>query len=207
METMTEQESFWKGSFGDAYIERNSGAELVESNRLLFQSILTKTGPLDSVVEFGCNVGLNLIALHQLLPDADLHGIEINAAAASQAKSALPSATVTNGSILEYEPSRQFDIAFTKGVMIHLPPESLPSVYAKLHASSRKYIFMAEFYNPTPIEISYRGHSGKLFKRDFAGELLDKYSDVQLVDYGFVWRRDPHAPQDDLTWFLLQKSV
>lgn len=204
---MTEQESFWKGSFGDAYIERNSGEELVEANRVFFERIIAKTGPLDSVVEFGCNVGLNLIALNRLLPSASLQGIEINAAAAAQVQVALPSATITNGSILEYTPERQFDFAFTKGVMIHLPPESLPSVYEKLYASSRKFIFVAEFYNPVPAEISYRGHSGKLFKRDFAGELLDQFPDVRLVDYGFVWRRDPQAPQDDLTWFLLQKNA
>ena len=36
------------------------------------------------------------------------------------------------------------------------------------------------------------------------GEMLDRYSDLHLVDYGFVWRRDVFA-QDDLTWFLLEK--
>ncbi len=60
---------------------------------------------------------------------------------------------------------------------------------------------VAEYYNPTPVAISYRGHNDRLFKRDFAGELLDLYPQLQLVDYGFVYRRDPSFPQDDLTWF------
>jgi spore coat polysaccharide biosynthesis protein SpsF len=25
------------------------------------------------------------------------------------------------------------------------------------------------------------------------------------VDYGFAYRRDPNFPQDDITWFLLEK--
>ena len=63
-----------------------------------------------------------------------------------------------------------------------------------------------EYYNPTPVEVTYRGNTGKLFKRDFAGELLDKYSDLELVDYGFIYHRDNCFPQDDITWFLMEKK-
>jgi hypothetical protein len=50
----------------------------------------------------------------------------------------------------------------------------------------------------------YRGHADRLFKRDFAGDLIEKYG-MKLVDYGFVYKRDNWAPQDDITWFLLEK--
>ena len=50
-----------------------------------------------------------------------------------------------------------------------------------------------------------RSHAGRLFKRDFAGELLDRYSDLELVDYGFQYHRDSDFPADDTTWFLLRK--
>ena len=42
---------------------------------------------------------------------------------------------------------------------------------------------LAEYYNPTPVSVLYRGHKGKLFKRDFAGEMLDKYNDLNIIDY------------------------
>ena len=64
---------------------------------------------------------------------------------------------------------------------------------------------MIEYYNPTPMEIPYRGFSEKMYKRDFAGELMDTYPDLQLIDYGFVYRRDPVFIQGDLTWFLMEK--
>ena len=64
---------------------------------------------------------------------------------------------------------------------------------------------VAEYYNPSPVELPYRGHEGKLFKRDFAGELMDRHSTLTLVDYGFAYHRDNCFPQDDLTWFLLEK--
>ena len=45
-----------------------------------------------------------------------------------------------------------------------------------------------------------------LYKRDFAGEMMMKYSDLLLLDYGFVYHRDNHFKGDDFTWFLMEKS-
>jgi len=74
------------------------------------------------------------------------------------------------------------------------------------HRACNRYICLAEYYNPTPMEVPYRGHSGRLYKRDFAGEMLERFPDLSLVDYGFVYHRDPNFPLDDITWFLLEKG-
>ena len=66
----------------------------------------------------------------------------------------------------------------------------LQDVYQKLYDASSRYILIAEYYNPAPVAINYRGYEDRLFKRDFAGEFMDKFSDVILVDYGFAYRRD-----------------
>ena len=108
--------------------------------------------------------------------------------------------------IIEYNPSQMFDIALIKTVLIHINPEKLPTVYEKLYQSSNKYILIAEYYNPSPVTVNYRGHNDRLFKRDFAGELLEMYDDLELIDYGFVYKRDNVFPQDDVTWFLLEKK-
>ena len=63
-----------------------------------------------------------------------------------------------------------------------------------------------EYYSPTPVEIVYRGHSDRLFKRDFAGEMLDRFADLKLVDYGFDYHRDPVFSLGDINWFLLEKQ-
>jgi len=65
---------------------------------------------------------------------------------------------------------------------------------------------LVEYYNPDPISINYRGHTDRLYKRDFAGELMDLHPNLSLIDYGFQYRRDPLFPQDDLTWFLMQTT-
>jgi spore coat polysaccharide biosynthesis protein SpsF len=199
----TEQESFWAGEFGAQYTERNQGLQLDAGNLNLFSRVVGRTGKLASVIELGANRGLNLHALRALLPDASLAGIEINPAAADLLEGA--GFTTYRGSILEFQCDRPRDLSFTKGVLIHINPDALPKVYDLLYAASTRFVLVAEYYNPTPVEVSYRGHSGRLFKRDFAGELMERHSDLKLVDYGFCYRRDPTFPLDDITWFLMEK--
>jgi spore coat polysaccharide biosynthesis protein SpsF len=201
----TEQEQFWAGEFGDQYIGRNCGTRVVANNLALFANVLSHTRGIKSVIEFGANIGLNLKALCQLLPESELAAVEINAQAVAELKRWNELKKIYHQSILDFVPESQYDLAFTKGVLIHLNPNVLPKIYELLYQTSRKYILIAEYFNPTPVEVSYRGHEGKLFKRDFAGEMLDQFKDLTLMTYGFCYRRDPQFPQDNLNWFLLQK--
>lgn len=200
----TEQEAFWAGTFGDQYIDRNKGAQIVASNTALFTNILRHCGPISSVIEFGANIGLNLIALRSLLPDADFSAIEINAKAADALRS-LGFVSVEQRSILETAKMATHDLSFAKTVLIHIEPSHLPAAYDALYESSRRFILVAEYYNPTPVEVSYRGHQERLFKRDFAGDMMKRFPDLRLVEYGFVYHGG-RFPQDDITWFLMEKA-
>jgi pseudaminic acid biosynthesis-associated methylase len=201
----TEQEEFWAGSFGEEYIKRNQGNELLAANLALFTKMLKAANP-SSIIEFGANIGMNLRALEALLPNANLSAIEINKMACKQLQTDLPNTTVFNQSILEFEPKGNYELALIKGVLIHINPAELPKVYQKLYDTSSRYILVAEYYNPSPVEINYRGHSGRLFKRDFAGEMLNTFEDLRLLDYGFQYHKDPVFPADDITWFLMEKG-
>ena len=112
---------------------------------------------------------------------------------------------VFEGSIFDFPLAGQVDLTLVKGVLIHINPEMLGVVYEKLYRSSSRYILVCEYYNPSPVTIPYRGNADRLFKRDFAGEMLDRYPDLNLVDYGFVYHRDTAFPQDDITLFLMEK--
>ena len=35
---------------------------------------------------------------------------------------------------------------------------------------------------------------------------MDRHPSLSLIDYGFAYRRDPTFPQDDITWFLMEKG-
>jgi hypothetical protein len=86
-----------------------------------------------------------------------------------------------------------------------MPPDDLPSIYDTMARLSQRYVLVAEYYNPTPVVVPYRGQDSALFKRDFAGEIIDRCR-LHLADYGFHYRRDNLWPGDDLTWFLLEKA-
>jgi spore coat polysaccharide biosynthesis protein SpsF len=202
----TDQEAFWAGDFGTEYIQRNQGDALLASNLAFFSKALHQAKNIKTCIEFGANIGMNLKALKLLYPSIDAHAIEINEDAAHELGKVLSENQIHNQSILDFSASRQWDLTLIKGVLIHLNPEVLPLVYDKLFATCGRYMLVAEYYNPSPVTIPYRGHSDRLFKRDFAGEILDRYSQLKLVDYGFVYRRDMNFPQDDVTWFLMEKK-
>jgi pseudaminic acid biosynthesis-associated methylase len=205
MNFRTDQETFWAGAFGTEYIQRNQGDALLASNLDFFAKALRGAHGVKSCIEFGANIGMNLKALKLLHPSIEAHGIEINANAAKQLGELIPPLQVHHISILDFAPQRKWDLALIKGVLIHINPDVLPQVYDKLVAATSRYLMVAEYYNPAPVAISYRGHADRLFKRDFAGEIMDRHPQMKLIDYGFAYRRDPNFPQDDITWFLMEK--
>jgi pseudaminic acid biosynthesis-associated methylase len=207
MSYKTAQEAFWAGSFGTEYIQRNQGDLLLASNLDFFGKALRAARGVKTCIEFGANIGMNLKALKLLHPFQEQHAIEINADAARELARVIPQGHVHHSSILDFHPQRTWDLVLIKGVLIHINPEALPEVYDKLVAASSRYLLVAEYYNPAPVAIAYRGHGDRLFKRDFAGEIMDRHPQMQLVDYGFVYRRDPNFPQDDVTWFLMEKGT
>ena len=201
----TDQEAFWAGEFGTDYIQRNQGNALLASNLDFFARALRAARGVKTAIEFGANIGMNLKALKLLHPTQEQHGIEINADAARQLAQVISAGHVYQTSILDFQPGQIWDLVLIKGVLIHINPDALPQVYEKLVAASGRDLLVAEYYNPAPVAIAYRGHADRLFKRDFAGEIMDRHPQMQLVDYGFAYRRDPSFPQDDITWFLMEK--
>jgi len=201
----TPQEEFWVGEFGNEYHRRNAGDDVVNSNLVLFGNILRCAPGIRSILELGCNIGLNLEALKRIDSQFELTGFEINDDAVRVAREK-KIANIVQGTIVEkLDINQTFDLTFTKTVLIHINPECLPRVYENLHRLSKRYIVVCEYYNPSPVIVSYRGHMDRLFKRDFAGELIDRYG-LRLVDYGFAYHRDNYLRyQDDVTWFLLEK--
>lgn len=201
----SEQENFWTGEFGDSYIERNRSEKIISANISLFAEILSHTEKIETVLELGANIGLNLRALNFLRSNLNITAIEINQKAAQSLRS-IGNVKTIEDSIINFETADRFDLVFTKTVLIHIDPESLTDIYRKIHKFSNRYICLVEYYNPTPTEVQYRGHREKLFKRDFAGEMLKMFDDLSLISYGFRYHGDKNFPQDDVNWFLLERK-
>ncbi len=204
MNFKTEQESFWEGKFGNDYIKRNNEERIVESNINFFNLSLKKADDIRTCIEYGANIGLNLKALKTILPHLKIKGIEINKKACEILAKEIGDENVVCESILDYKFEQKFDLVLIKTVLIHINPKYLKNVYKSLYNSSKKYILICEYYNDKPIKLNYRGNQDRLFKRDFAGEMIEKYN-LKLIDYGFIYRRDKLFNTDDRNWFLLEK--
>lgn len=203
MDGSSEQTLFWRGEFGDRYINRNDSPNMVAANTALFADAFSRSGELPrTALELGANIGQNYLALKHLIPDLTFTGVEVNEAAFKRLRES--GATAVNSSIEDFESSDVYDLVFTKLVLIHLNPESLDETYRKMGRLSSKFVLICEYFNPTPTQIEYRGHEERLFKRDFGGEFLSANPDFRLVSEGFASRRGAF-PQDDVTWCLMRR--
>lgn len=203
------EEKFWSGSFGNDYIKRNSNKSLLKNNYSLFKKVLEKK-KISSLIELGANIGLNIMAINKIFPKITNYAVEINRNACEELSKNVKKCKIYNGSVLDYNiyskdfQKKSWDLVVLKTVLIHINPKQLDRTYKILKNCSRKYLLICEYYSPNPVMVKYRGHNNKLFKRDFAGEIMKNYS-FKLDSYGFVYHKDQIAPQDDINWFLLKK--
>ena len=202
-------QEFWKGDFGNEYTERNVGLE--ENNYEMFYKIflpdysIINYHDIKSIIEFGAGSGQNIKALKRIFPDAKYTAVEINESACEEL-SKIDNLIVWNQDINRPIIQNKYDLVLTKGVLIHIPPDRIQETYRRVYKASQKYILICEYYNPVEVEIPYRGNAGKLWKRPDAENMMKMFSDLSIVDYGFVSKLDKYK-QDDITWFLLQKNT
>lgn len=199
---ITEQEKFWKDKFGKEYISRN---KLVNKFQFIGKNLINNKIKIKSAIELGSNIGLNLDAIKKIYPRIKTFGVEINNHAFNILKK---KHLASNCSILEFIVKEKFDLVITLGVLIHQNPKTLNQIYEKIYELTKKYIYISEYFNPTPVVVTYRGNKNKLFKRDFAKEIWMKYPKLKLINYGFHWSEDPSFERntcDNENWFLFKK--
>jgi pseudaminic acid biosynthesis-associated methylase len=203
---MNEQQKFWVNTYADDYIKKNSQFNR-EKGIAAWKLMLDKMGPINSILECGCNIGRNIDFLNEAQPRASKSIIEISKPAFEQVTSKYLIEHAFNGSIEDANFEEGiFDLVFTSGVLIHIHPENLMKIMEKMFTLSSGYILMGEYFNRTPVMIEYQGQKDKLFKRDF-GKLFIENFPVELVDYGFLWGHIyDSAGFDDITWWLFKKK-
>ena len=158
MRTKTKQETFWAGREGASYLKRNFDVGARYEERKVFYDLFNSFDKNISILEVGCNCGINLQILDNL-GFTNLSGLDIGPSALAEAQKRLPNANFHLGSMLELPfENRSFDIIFSSGVLIHQNPEnSLPTAIVEMIRCSNKYILGIEDYSPETVSCSYRG--------------------------------------------------
>lgn len=212
---MSDQEEFWRGEFGDEYTKRVQGEGLVVNNMRFFCRILERTEYLihnryykPSVIEFGAGSGLNLKALQQLGFDVSrMAAVEINSSACDELRK-IDGLRVYEGSMFETCDFGQWDMVLSSGLLIHIGPEDLSEAYQILYNACKPggTIVLVEYFAATPTPVMYRGNEGKLWRRNYGKDMLERFGDLSLLSYDFVADIDPICPRDNVTTWCLKKK-
>lgn len=195
----TQHEALWAGKFGDDYTERN---RVNWKERVPFwERIMTKImqpGTLCTVLEVGCNAGWNLRALQELPLPIMEYGIDVNRHALNEARAAglrvIHSSAMTAGR--QYP--GHFDLVFTAGVLIHVPPEDLVPTMKSIAAASSRHVLAIEYEAPEETEILYQGAGDRLWKRPY-GDLYESIG-MELEATG-----DAGPGFDNCTYWLMRQ--
>lgn len=172
---MSDCAKFWAGEFGDAYTRRN---RVDWRARIPFwRTILEMTGAR-SVFEFGCNAGWNLSAIQRVDQWVQAAGYDVNEGAVNQAQAAGLDA-FRDQDLYRDTP---YELTFTAGVLIHTPPADLQQTMRRLVDLSSDWVLAVEYYDEQGVEVEYRGHAGRLWKRPY-GKLYQDMG-LELVETG-----------------------
>lgn len=212
---MSEESEFWQGDFGNQYTARQK-TNVAALRKFFANAMAAVSPPPDTILELGAGAGHNLLALRRefhrdAAKDPTTYGVEVNHEAWQRLQG--NSDLAIEGDAIDsstWQPEATTvplcDLVLTKGFLIHVAPIDLPAAYDVIAGFSRRWVLLAEYFNPQPREIEYRGNANKLWARDFADDFLKQHPEFALVNYGFHYHRDPF-PQDNITWWLMERQA
>lgn len=191
-------EDLWAGSFGNAYLARNSSAGDLREE---FWHTLLREFPAPRVLEVGCNAGANL---QWIVPRSEeAWGVDVSLRALEALRDAVPTAHGVKGNARSLPfPDRSFDLVFTAGVLIHQPETSVAKVIGELVRVSRRYVLAIEYAASDTEEVPYRGQRAALFRRDYQALFSKLHPELDLMKQGAL---GPSSGWDDVTWWLFCK--
>lgn len=209
----TKQMDTWSGTFGKEYTDRSSYSPeehdrsyvdaIGMTRRELNDRFLADMDPSMRILEVGSNIGLQLVTLRDQ-GFTNLYGIELQPYAVEVCQKTFPGLNVIQGEA-DNIPFRDgfFDLVFTSGVLIHIPPAQLHAVIGEMVRCSNRYLWGYEYYAEEDAEINYRGHEDLLWKRNFPRHFLEVDPSLTLVKKEVYPRLDVDS-QD--VGYLLEKG-
>jgi pseudaminic acid biosynthesis-associated methylase len=158
------------------------------------------------VLEVGCNRGHNLVALSEILkPTVEFAGVEPNSLALQIARRSTDRAGFLAGTVYDLPFKNEcFDLVFTCGVLIHIPNEKLKKALNELERVASRYLLLIEYFSEQDEEISYRGRTGLLWKRNFPRHMMHACEELTTVRQGYLGRDEGF---DRTHWWLMEKNA
>lgn len=190
-------EDLWKGKFGDDYTNRND-----HRSRQKFWDWVVKTylPKYSSVLELGCNRGLNLECIYQANKKLSITGCDVNEKAIKLAREAVPTGSYFVSSASDLPLVKKRTMVITCGLLIHMDDVEMIKTLNEIHRLSEKYVLIMEYYADQKVDIPYRGHSGALFKRPYYTIFKKLFPEYSLEVSGLLTQGF-----DNVTYWVLEK--
>ena len=191
MQKISKQITKWKDKFGKEYTNRNALTldeleRMYENNYGLSRTELNNIfiGKFDhsiKILEVGSNIGNQLLLL-QKMGFKNLYGIEINDYAVELSKQRTNNINIIQGSAFDIPfKNEYFDLVFTSGVLIHIPPLDINLALNEIYRCTREYIWGFEYYDEKYTEVIYRGNKNLLWKTNFSKIYLSLFDDLEII--------------------------
>ncbi len=194
---MSSQLERWTGQFGEDYTNRNI---VNPASRVAwFRKTLAPLN-LRTILEVGCNRGHNLDAIDEAL-DGMVYADGVEPADYARRQAQSPGRIVYHSAIYTLPPG-MWDLAFTSGVLIHVPPDRLDEALRGMYRVARRYLLAIEYAGDGEA-VEYRGHQDMLWKRDYGAEYLRVFPDLVQVGWGDL--EEGRDGFKDARWWLLEK--
>jgi SAM-dependent methyltransferase len=150
---------------------------------------VAKSLKVRSVLEFGCNEGRNLIAIRDLLPDARLVGIDINADAVAlgREKHGLDLRLADEAGLGRFDEG-EFDLVFTVSVLDHIP--EIEEICHSLVRCAGKFVLCLEVTLPTEGKVFRHYDHKTLSVRKSTDASYSWFVDRFFADEPRLWRLD-----------------
>ncbi len=207
----------WAGQFGRDYTSRNPAT--ADDLDTLYQTrygvtrsemnaaMITDVPRSAAILEIGCNRGAQLHCLSGA-GYSNLAGIDINSQAIALAGGILPKANlrIAKATAVPFQPA-SFDMVFTSGVLIHIPPLQIGTVIDEMARLSRRWIWGFEYAGANandPISPRrYRGQDGLMWTGDYAEAISARHPEFRIVSRAY-YRESESAPWDQM--YLLERK-
>ncbi|WP_415380073.1 pseudaminic acid biosynthesis-associated methylase [Halosimplex sp. TS25] len=205
----TDPAGTWDGEFGKEWTERNPDTVEELDNQYQQKFGQTRTalneqflGEIETdarVLEVGCNTGVQLKALRELGFES-LYGIDVMEYVIRETHRKSPELNVIEGDVLDIPfKTNFFDLVFTSGTLIHVPPSDIDSAMREIARCADTYVWGYEYYAEEYVEIDYRDHENLLWKTDFP-ERFEVETDLELVATEYL--EYPDSDNRDVMYLL-----
>ena len=218
---MTDQKELWNGPVGKAYTDAFllSPEEvdalwkpIIGRGRAEILAEFVQDIPRDArILEIGCNAG-NMLNILASLGFTRLYGVDFQSYAVRLAHKGRPGLNIVEAEARDLPwKDRFFDLVFTSGCLIHIPPTDLENVLWEVYRVSRRWVMGYEYFACQTQEVPWLGGRrigmkdgipGALWRGNYRQmyEIIFKMKPLKTSLYAYL--QDP-AKQDEM--FLLEK--